>query len=55
MDGGGGVLALFIPTLGGAIAENLGFPAVGVASLVFSIPIILIAFRVHESSPGVYE
>jgi MFS family permease len=51
----GGVLALFIPTLGGTIAQSYGFPAVGVASLVLSIPILLIAFRLHESSPGVYE
>ena len=51
----GGVLALFIPTLGGIIAQSYGFPAVGVASLVLSIPILWIAFRLHESSPGVYD
>ncbi len=51
----GGILALFIPTLGGIIAQSFGFSAVGVASLVLSIPILLIAFRLHESSPGVYD
>jgi len=51
----GGVLALFIPTLGGTIAQSYGFPAVGVASLVLSIPILGIAFRLRESSPGVYD
>jgi MFS family permease len=51
----GGVLALFIPTLGGTIAQSYGFPAVGVTSLVLSLPILLIAFKINESSPGVYE
>jgi MFS family permease len=51
----GGALGLFIPTLGGIIAEDYGFPAVGVASLVFSIPILLVAFRLSESTPGTYE
>ena len=51
----GGALGLFIPTLGGTIAEGYGFPAVGVASLVLSIPILLMAFRLSESTPGVYE
>ncbi len=51
----GGALGLFIPTLGGTIAEGYGFPAVGVASLVLSIPILLMAFRLDESTPGVYE
>jgi MFS family permease len=51
----GGFLTLFIPTLGGIIAQSFGFPAVGVTSLVLSIPILLIAFKIHESSPGVYD
>jgi MFS family permease len=51
----GGVLALFIPTLGGTIAQSYGFPAVGVTSLVLSLPILLVAFKINENSPGVYE
>jgi MFS family permease len=51
----GGALGLFIPTLGGVIAEGYGFPAVGVASLILSIPILLMAFKISESTPGVYE
>jgi MFS family permease len=51
----GGALSIFIPTLGGIIAESHGFPAVGVASLILSIPILLMAFKISESSPGVYE
>jgi MFS family permease len=51
----GGALALFIPTIGGTIAQSYGFPAVGIASLVLSAPILFVAFKLHESSPGVYE
>ncbi len=51
----GGALGLFIPTLGGILAEDFGFPAVGIASLVLSIPILLVAFKLSESTPGVYE
>ena len=51
----GGALALFIPTIGGTIAQNYGFPAVGIASLVLSAPILFVAFRLREISPGVYE
>jgi hypothetical protein len=51
----GGALALFIPTIGGTIAQSYGFPAVGIASLVLSAPILFVAFRLNEISPGVYE
>jgi hypothetical protein len=51
----GGALGLFIPTLGGIIAEVYGFPLVGVASLVLSIPILFMAFRLKETMPGVNE
>ena len=51
----GGALGIFIPTLGGILAEDFGFPAVGMASLILSIPILLIAFKLSESTPGVYE
>ena len=51
----GGALALFIPTIGGTIAQSYGFPVAGVASLVLSAPILFVAFRLNESSPGVFE
>jgi MFS family permease len=51
----GGALSLFIPTFGGIIAEDYGFPAIGVASFFLSIPILLMAFRLSEITPGVYE
>ncbi len=51
----GGALALFIPTIGGTIAQNYGFPAVGIASLVLSAPILFVAFRLNEKSPGVFD
>jgi MFS family permease len=51
----GGALALFIPTIGGTIAQSYGFPAVGIASLVLSAPILFVAFRLNERSPGVFD
>lgn len=51
----GGALAIFIPTIGGTIAQSYGFPAVGVASLVLSAPILFVAFRLNERSPGVFD
>ncbi|MEE8354844.1 MAG: MFS transporter [Candidatus Bathyarchaeia archaeon] len=51
----GGALALLIPTIGGTIAQRYGVPAVGVASLVLSAPILFVAFRLKERSPGVFD
>jgi len=51
----GGAGSLIVPALGGYLAQNFGFPSVGVASFVIAIPIILLASRLRETSPGVYD
>ncbi len=47
--------SLIVPVLGGFLAQNFGFKAVGVASFVISIPILVIASRLRETSPGIYD
>lgn len=51
----GGASSLFLPALGGYLAQNYGFPSVGVASMILSIPILLLAIRLREPSPGTYD
>lgn len=51
----GGAGSLIVPALGGYLAQNFGFPSVGVASFVIAIPIILLASRLRETTPGVYD
>ena len=51
----GGASSLFLPALGGYLAQNYGFPSVGVASMMLSIPILLLAIRLREPSPGTYD
>ena len=51
----GGASSLFLPALGGFLAQNYGFPSVGVASMMLSIPILLLAIRLREPSPGTYD
>lgn len=51
----GGASSLFLPAIGGYIAQNYGFPSVGVASMLLSVPILLLAFRLRETSPGNYN
>lgn len=51
----GGAGSLIVPALGGYLAQNFGFPAVGVASLIISIPILVLASRLRETSPGNYD
>jgi MFS family permease len=51
----GGAGSLIVPALGGYLAQNFGFPSVGVASFVIAIPILLLASRLRETSPGVYD
>jgi MFS family permease len=50
-----GVSGIIIPLLGGSIAQIYGFPAIGVASLVLSIPIIPITLKLKELTPGTYD
>jgi MFS family permease len=47
--------SLIAPALGGFLAQNFGFKAVGVASFVISIPILVLASRLRETSPGIYD
>ena len=51
----GGASSLFLPALGGYLAQNYGFPSVGVASMILSIPILLLALKLSEPSPGAYN
>jgi MFS family permease len=51
----GGASSLMGPALGGYLAQNFGFPAVGVASMTLSIPILILTFRIREPSSGNYE
>jgi MFS family permease len=51
----GGAISLFLPALGGSLAQNFGFAAVGIASMILSIPIMLLAVKLREFSPGYYE
>ena len=50
-----GAGSLIVPALGGYLAQNFGFPSVGVASFVIAIPIIALASRLRETSPGNYD
>ncbi|MFA9496527.1 MAG: hypothetical protein ACERKS_11495, partial [Candidatus Bathyarchaeota archaeon] len=47
--------SLIAPALGGFLAQNFGFKAVGVASFIISIPILVLASRLRETSPGIYD
>jgi MFS family permease len=51
----GGASSLFLPAIGGYLAQNYGFPSVGVASMLLSVPILLLAFRLKELTPGNYN
>ena len=51
----GGASSLIVPALGGYLAQSFGFPSVGVVSMILSVPILLLAFRIREPSPGNYE
>ncbi len=51
----GGVLSLGLPILGGLVAQRLGFTPLGVMGALLSLPILLSAFFLRESSPGVYK
>jgi MFS family permease len=51
----GGAGSLIVPTLGGYLAQTFGFPAVGVASFIIAVPIITMASRLRETSPGTYD
>lgn len=51
----GGASGLFLPALGGYLAQNFGFPAIGVASMILAIPILFLTFRLRETSPGIYD
>jgi len=51
----GGAGSLMVPALGGYLAQNFGFTAVGTASFIIAVPIIILASRLRETSPGVYD
>ena len=51
----GGAGSLIVPTLGGYLAQNFGFPAIGVASIIIAAPILVLASRLREISPGIYD
>jgi MFS family permease len=51
----GGTSGLLIPILGGTIAQRYGFPAIGFASIALLLPILLLALRLQEISPGIYD
>lgn len=51
----GGASSLFLPAIGGYLAQNYGFPSVGVASMLLSVPILILAFRLIETTPGNYN
>jgi MFS family permease len=51
----GGASSLFLPAIGGYLAQNFGFPSVGVVSMLLSVPILLLAFRLKELTPGNYN
>ncbi len=51
----GGAGSLIVPVLGGYLAQNFGFPAVGIACVIIAVPITLLASRLRETSPGVYD
>jgi MFS family permease len=51
----GGASSIFLPTLGGYLAQNFGFPTVGMAVMTLTLPILILAFRLHEPIPGSYD
>ncbi len=50
----GGASSLVIPGIGGYLAQVYGFPSVGVASMVLSVPILVLAYILRETTPGNY-
>ncbi|MBT7186691.1 MFS transporter [Candidatus Bathyarchaeota archaeon] len=51
----GGAGSLLVPAIGGYLAQNFGFPAVGTACVLITVPIMFLASKLRETSPGVYD
>lgn len=54
-DSAGATLSLLFPLLGGVVSQSFGFAVLGLLGLLASLPIVVLAVTLRESSPGLYR